>query len=131
MNEHRFMQLAKEAMTHAYAPYSNFHVGACAVDEQGKYALGCNVENASYGACLCAERAAIGAAVANGLKRITAIYITSDGDLPTFPCGICRQVLLEMNPEMDVYVSSRDDSLLEHHTISELLPHAFVKANLP
>ncbi len=125
MRHENYMQLAQQAKQKAYAPYSGFRVGACAVDKHGCYAVGCNVENASYGATLCAERNAACALLATGLGKITAIYITSDSEKPTYPCGICRQVLYECNENMAVYVSGRDITVMEHYTISELLPHGF------
>ncbi len=125
----RYMDLARQAKEKAYAPYSGFCVGACVVDESGKTAIGCNVENASYGATICAERNAIGTAVASGMGRIVSVYISSDTQDPTFPCGICRQVLLECNPAMSVYVWGSDGQL-HCHTLQDLLPHAFSKTSL-
>ena len=124
-----YMDLAVKAKEKAYAPYSGFCVGACAVDEKGNTAVGCNVENASYGATICAERNAIGAAYAAGIGRIVAVYIASDAHDPTFPCGICRQVLLECNPNMSVYVRGSDGQLL-CYALLDLLPHAFSKTSL-
>jgi len=124
-----YMRLARRAKAAAYAPYSHFRVGACAVDEHGCYALGCNVENASYGATLCAERVAVGAAIAGSLGRIVAIYIASDADGPTFPCGICRQVLYEQNPDMTVYVCGEGNAVLRRG-LGDLLPHAFSGSDL-
>ncbi len=125
-----YMQLAQHAKQRAYAPYSGFRVGACAVDKHGCYAVGCNVENASYGATLCAERNAVCALIATGLGKIVAIYITSDSEIPTYPCGICRQILFECNEEMDVFVSGRDITNIEHYTISDLMPHGFGRSHL-
>ena len=76
-------------------PYSGFHVGAAVLTPDGKIFTGCNVENASYGASICAERTAIVKAVSEGAASISAIAITSDSDDLTFPCGICRQVIAE------------------------------------
>lgn len=86
---------AAAAMRHAHAPYSKFRVGAAVRTEDGRLFAGCNVENASYGLTICAERNAVFAAVAAGAKRITAVAITASGPQPPFPCGACRQVLAE------------------------------------
>jgi cytidine deaminase len=125
----RSMDLAKQAMLKAYAPYSRFCVGCCAVDEKGNTSVGCNVENASYGATLCAERNAIGAAIAAGLGRIAAVCVASNMKKPVFPCGICRQVLYECNSDMYVYVCGSGGKILRF-AIGELLPHAFSKSEL-
>lgn len=126
-NKHHknYMRLAQQAKRKAYAPYSGFRVGACAVDCHGCYAVGCNVENASYGATLCAERNAVCALIATGLGTIVAIYITSDSEKPIVPCGLCRQVLYECNKDMEVYVCGHDITAMEHYTITELMPHGF------
>lgn len=122
-----YLSLAQQARERAYAPYSRYRVGACAVDDQGRYALGCNVENASYGATLCAERNAIAAAVAAGLGRIVAVYIAAEGGVT--PCGICRQVLMEANPDMTVYAKD-DGAGVRSFALRALLPHAFTGDNL-
>ena len=100
------------------------------MDENGRFTTGCNVENASYGATLCAERNAIGAAISGGLSRIVGIYIASDAQGSTFPCGICRQVLYECNPQMTVYVCGSEADKIEQYALCDLLPHAFSKSTL-
>ena len=125
-----YFVLANKARSRAYAPYSQFHVGACAVDADGQTALGCNVENASYGATMCAERTAIFAAVAAGLKKITHLYLVADAQTPTFPCGLCRQVLYENNPDMIISMAGCDLNEAVTCTIKDLLPHAFGPDNL-
>ena len=116
---------AKSAMENAYAPYSNFKVGAAVLGKSGKVYTGCNVENASYGLSVCAERTAVFNAVCAGEREITAVAIAVPGE-PAFPCGACRQVLAEFAPSdggMNVYLVS--DQGVEEYTLAELLPHSF------
>ncbi len=86
---------AREVLKNAYSPYSKYRVAAAVLDERGRVSVGCNVENASYGATVCAERVAIFNAVAHGAKRIEAVVIMTESKKPWPPCGMCRQVLLE------------------------------------
>ena len=105
LDEHLFLR-ACEALENAYAPYSGYKVGACLLCEDGREFLGCNIENASYGATICAERAAISTAVSQGARRFTAIAIVGEkGD--SWPCGICRQVLNEFSVDMRVIVGQK------------------------
>lgn len=122
----RYMRMAQEAKMRAYAPYSHFRVGAVAVDAQGNAYLGCNIENAAYSCCMCAERTALYSAIAQGAGRIEAIYLTSDASTRTFPCGVCRQVLMEHNADMHIYAASADIADVQHYTLRDLLPHAFL-----
>jgi cytidine deaminase len=101
----RLVEAARRAKKAAYAPYSGFRVGAAILCFDGSIFTGCNVENASYGATICAERTAIAKGVSEGHKDIVAIAITSDDDKPCSPCGICRQVIYEFNPEMKVIIA--------------------------
>lgn len=120
---------AFEARDAAYAPYSGFAVGAALRTEQGRVFRGCNVENASFGATMCAERNALGAAVAAGGKALVALAIATDADQPTPPCGVCRQVLLELAPALEVRSFTKNgDSRM--HTIASLLPDAFDRSQL-
>lgn len=116
-------QAAFEVRDHAYAPYSGFGVGAALQTESGAIFVGCNVENASYGATICAERAALAATVAAGERRLMALVIASGAPSPTPPCGICRQCLVELGPALPIrsYVAGN----WAQYTLSDLLPHAF------
>lgn len=117
------------AMERAYAPYSNFRVGAALLGEDGSVAEGCNVENAAYPAGICAERAAVAAAVARGVRAFEAVVIMTDAEEPTPPCGICRQVLQEFSPHMLVVSSTRTGGEARW-TLDELLPKAFTPRSL-
>ena len=117
------------AMEHAYAPYSNFRVGAALLTPAGEIVGGCNVENASYPAGTCAERAAIGAAVARGLRTFTHVVVATEASTPTPPCGMCRQVLQEFAPQCRVISVTRGGAEAEW-TLAELLPHAFEPKSL-
>ena len=120
---------AQGAMLKAYAPYSNFRVGAALLASDGSVVEGCNVENASYPAGICAERVAVGAAVARGLKDFQALALATEADTPTSPCGICRQVLMEFAPNLSVLSVARDGAEARW-TMSELLPDAFTPTSL-
>ena len=118
---------ARAVRTHAYAPYSEYQVGACLQASDGTTFTGVNVENASYGVTLCAERSALAAAIAAGARSFTAIAISAK-TLP-MPCGICRQALAEFSPDMRVMVADDDGQLIEQR-LNELLPAAFKLTSL-
>ena len=120
---------AEAAMEQAYAPYSRFRVGAALLASNGIVVEGCNVENASYPAGSCAERVAVGAGVARGLREFDALVIATEADEPTPPCGICRQVLAEFAPKLQVLSVTRGGAEARWE-ISELLPHAFTPTSL-
>jgi cytidine deaminase len=121
----RLLRAARKAMKHAYAPYSQFKVGAALLTSKGKVFSGCNVENASYGLSNCAERTAIFAAIAQsgpGLNLRT-IAVVNDQGVPCSPCGACRQVIYEFGPEATVFFQSSKGWKESH--ITELLPEGF------
>jgi cytidine deaminase len=117
------------AMERAYAPYSNFRVGAALLGTDGSVTEGCNVENASYPAGICAERTAVSAAVARGIRTFDAIVIATEAQEPTPPCGFCRQVLEEFAPTVLV-VSITRDGRSARWTLDELLPKAFTQHSM-
>jgi cytidine deaminase len=122
------MARAREARKQAYAPYSRFRVGAAVATDRGVFS-GANVENASYGLSICAERVAAAAAVAAGARRIDAVAVTSSAKGPASPCGACRQFLYEFGPEMTV-VSEGTDGERKVWRLSELLPDGFGPSDL-
>ena len=108
----------------AYAPYSNFRVGAAVRASDGRVFAGCNVENASYGLSICAERAAIFNAIAHGARDIVAIAVMTDASPPASPCGACRQVMAEFAPDAPVVLAGTDGACIET-SVGALLPAAF------
>ncbi|MGB8223879.1 MAG: cytidine deaminase [Polyangiales bacterium] len=122
------MRAAMGARTRAYAPYSGFTVGAAIQAKSGALYVGCNVENASYGATMCAERAAMAAAVAAGERELIALAISTGATTPTPPCGICRQCLVELAPKLPIR-SYTGDAYAEYD-LGSLLPHAFGRGQL-
>lgn len=118
---------AREAASRAYAPYSRFRVGAALLFADGTVLVACNVENASYGLSMCAERSAISAMVAQGLREPVAVAVVGargeDFSQPCPPCGACRQTLMEFNPDMRVVLASPEGPVVLR--VRELLPHSF------
>ena len=125
MNYEDLIKLAEEASKNAYAPYSDFAVGACLITENGKIYKGCNFENSSYGLAICAERNAIGTAIADGERKIKAIAIYSPKMKNCTPCGACRQVLNEFKSEDGLDVVVKTSAGIKVYTIDELLPESF------
>lgn len=119
---HQLMQKAAEAQSRAYAPYSRFPVGAAILAEDGRVFTGCNVENASFGLTVCAERNAIAAAVLAGARPLAVAIVGNQHDL--VPCGACRQVLAEFNPEILV-LTQKAGNEIEVRSLRQLLPAAF------
>jgi cytidine deaminase len=124
----KLIDAARAAQLRAYAPYSNFHVGAALESDDGTIYTGCNVENASYGLTICAERAAICAAVAAGARKFRRAVVVSDVDPPAAPCGACRQVLAEF--ARDLRIDGVGPAGTVSWTVAELLPAAFGKEQL-
>jgi cytidine deaminase len=114
---------AQAAQARAYAPYSKFRVGAALESEDGNVYTGCNVENASYGLTICAERVAVFAAIAAGARRFSRAVVVSDSDPPAAPCGACRQVLAEFG--LDLPIDGVGPRRTVHWLLSDLLPSAF------
>jgi cytidine deaminase len=122
--QNRLIKAAAAARANAHAPYSKFHVGAAVLTASGDIFPGCNVENASYGLTICAERAAVCAAVAAGHKQITAVAVATSGGHS--PCGACRQVLSEFGPAMEVLLVDADNpSNVRTTSLAHLLPDQF------
>jgi cytidine deaminase len=120
----RLIESALAARANAHAPYSNFHVGAAVLTASGEIFPGTNVENASYGLTICAERAAVCAAVAAGHKQLAAVAVATPGGHS--PCGACRQVLSEFGPAMEVLMVDADNPLnVKATNLADLLPMQF------
>lgn len=121
------LKAARAVRLRAHAPYSNFLVGAAVVDESGRIHSGCNVENASYGLTICAERNAITTAVAAGARAITAVVVVTNAHPPATPCGACRQVMAEFGkPGTPVILAGpKGRAAAETYTIGSLLPASF------
>lgn len=120
---------ANGARANAWCPYSQYPVGAALETDDGRIFAGCNVENASYPAGMCAERVALGAAVAAGARGFTRVVITSAALEPTPPCGICRQALVEFAPSLEV-IAIADDGRVARWSMAQLLPTPFTPASL-
>lgn len=118
------LEKAKEMLAFAYAPYSKFRVGAALLGKSGNIYTGCNIENASYGACLCAERAAIAKGVSQGETEFLRIAVVSSQGEFTYPCGICRQVLWEFMPDGIVIVEDNKQGIIVEQ-VRALLPKGF------
>ena len=123
------IELAKEAMTHAYAPYSGYWVGAALLCADGTVYTGCNIENASYTPTVCAERTAFFKAVFDGHRDFSAIAVCGgkDGAITSFfpPCGVCRQVMREFCREDFMVYMAGPEGTFEGHPLKEMLPHSF------
>jgi cytidine deaminase len=120
---------ALAVLEQAYAPYSRFRVGAALATRDGRVFVGCNVENASYGASICAERAALLAAVAHGAREFTSLVIVTEAERPSPPCGLCRQVLAEFAPALPV-VSCTRNGAEARWSMMELFAHPFTVHSL-
>ena len=121
----RLKAAASSVRQHAYAPASSFHVGAAVLADDGRVFAGCNVENASYGLTICAERAAVCAAVAAGVRVLRAVVVATDLAEPARPCGACRQVLAEFGPAMAVILMGSAQARVLT-SLDRLLPEPFL-----
>ncbi len=128
MVDDKLIQAAIDVQKNAYVPYSVFPVGAALLTAEGEIFTGCNVENASYGLTICAERTACVKAISSGKKDFVAIAIVGDQDNPTPPCGACRQFLYEFKPDLKVHLIGREEII--SFVLRELLPDAFGPGNL-
>ncbi len=124
VTDETLLALAREAMKRSYSPYSHYPVGAALLAKDGRIFTGCNVENASFGATICAERTAMVKAVSEGALEFDAIAIAT-GDTPGWPCGICRQFMSEFAPDLRVIVTWGNGAHVEESSLQRILPHQF------
>ncbi len=129
MDSENLVQRATEAREHAYAPYSSFKVGAALLASNGRVFTGCNVENATYGLTVCAERVALWKALSEGEREFVAIAVVADGERPPSPCGACRQLLWEFSGDFEVITANLRGARQSYH-LSELFPHPFDRTSL-
>jgi cytidine deaminase len=120
----RVVAAAREARERAIATYSGFRVGAALETADGTIVTGCNIENASYGLTICAERVAMFKALSEGHRTFVRIAVVADTDSPTSPCGACRQVLWEFGEDLEVILANLSE-VTGRHRLRDLLPHAF------
>ncbi len=129
LEDERLLELAATARSRAYAPYSGFQVGAALLGASGAVYLGCNVENSAYPAGICAERAALAAAVAAGERSFVRLVVLAGSNRPVPPCGICRQVIAELAPDVRLLLANLEGAS-EETTPEALLPGAFTARDL-
>ncbi len=120
----RLIEAARLARERAHAPYSRFRVGAALEDDAGRIFTGCNVENASYGLTMCAERVAVFKAVSEGAGKLVRVAVVADTDRLTPPCGACRQILWEFCGDVPIVLANLQGRA-ELHQLGDLFPHAF------
>ena len=118
------VEAARAARLHAHAPFSRFQVGAALLTKEGRVFTGCNVENATYGLTVCAERVAVWKAVSEGYRAFTRIAVVADTGEPTPPCGACRQILWELGGDLEVILANLEAPRALYR-MRELLPHPF------
>lgn len=128
MTQDELIASARAAREQAYAPYSNFKVGAALKGKSGRIYTGCNVENAAYGHTMCAERTAVFKAVSEGEQEFEVIAVVTQNGVP--PCGSCRQVMLEFAPDMTVIIADIQGNA-RVTTVCDLLPDSFTPGHLP
>ena len=127
---HGLLGMARIARGRAYVPYSKYPVGAALLCGSGKVYPGCNVENAAYPVCMCAERTALFSAVAAGEKEFVAMAVIADSDRPVPPCGVCRQALFELAPNLSLLLANLR-GVEQRTSPRELLPGGFTAADMP
>lgn len=125
MEYKELLERAKTASEKAYAPYSKFKVGACVLTDNKKIYTGCNFENSSFGLTICAERNAIGSAVADGERKIKAVAIYSPNTKPCYPCGACRQVMSEFVSDNGLDVITETENGIDIKNFNEIFPEGF------
>ncbi len=131
VTDQKLCSLAIEAKKFSYSPYSRFRVGAALLTTEGTVYQGCNIENAAYTPTNCAERTAFFKAISDGKKSFQAIAISGDAKEYLYPCGVCRQVMIEFcDPDTFRILLVRPDGTYKEHTLSELLPGAFTKEEM-
>lgn len=123
MENRQLIEKALEARDKAYVPYSNFHVGAAVLVDDGTVYTGCNIENAAYTPTVCAERVSIFKAVSDGKTSIEKIAIVGDADM-TYPCGVCRQVIREFGKDAEIIIANSEEDY-KVYKLEDLLPHGF------
>lgn len=123
--EKQLIDAAKTVLHKAYAPYSEFRVGAALLTEDGQMFTGCNVENSSYGLSVCAERIAVFKAVSEGNKKFTQLALVTETTSPAYPCGACRQVLSEFAPDLELLIASTKNTTIIRKRLGDLIPFVF------
>jgi cytidine deaminase len=124
--KNELLKLAAEARDHSYSPYSHYAVGAALLTKDGRIYQGCNIENASFTPTICAERTAFFKAIFDGVREFAAIAVIGTGELPAFPCGVCRQVMAEFcDSDFEIITANRDMSTVVVKTLDEMLPERF------
>jgi cytidine deaminase len=121
---HRLLEAARAARQHAHAAFSNFRVGAALETADGQIVTGCNVENATYGLTICAERVAVFKAISEGHRSFTRVAVVADTAEPTPPCGACRQILWEFGGDLEVILGNLSGETARYQ-LKDLLPHPF------
>ena len=129
MTREELKAAAVAMLDRAYIPYSHFPVGAALACEDGSVYTGCNIENAAYGPSVCAERVAVFKAVSEGHRKFKRIAIATAGEKMSGPCGVCRQVLHEFAPDLEIILINCKNETVEY-TLPQLLPHSFGPADL-
>ena len=124
MNKQALIDQAYAMLEKSYVPYSHFPVGAALLCEDGRIFTGCNVENAAYGSCICAERSALVKAVSEGSQAFSTLAVAGRSEDYCWPCGACRQMLYEFAPDLKILVGNQAGEIFET-TLDQLLPHGF------